>query len=334
MSSRSGRLQVGATSVASHACTGGLCALGLATVIGLGAMDTRAEAAFPGENGRLACEGIYGPETAEDGSALASSDRAEVFTVNPDGTDVRVLTNNRVRDGDPGFSPDGSLIAFESFRAGVDASDSRGFSEAFRMNSDGTNVLRLTQSGRNEDRSTNFSPDGTKIAFHSTRDSAASGGDLPVGANPFEIYTMNADGSDQTRITNNNFQDSFPSYSPDGTRLAFTTNRDGDFEIYTMNPDGTGVERVTNSPGEDAHPTWSPDGTQITFHSRRTGGLEIFRVDADGGNPVRVTQEGGFKFFPVWSPDGKRIAFNGNLDAARTSRCTTWTPRTAATPYG
>ncbi|MDQ3029454.1 MAG: hypothetical protein M3R09_05365 [Actinomycetota bacterium] len=193
-------------------------------MIGLGALDTPAEAAFPGENGRLACEGIFGPETAEDGTPLATFDRAEVFTVNPDGTDVRVLTNNRVRDGDPGFSPDGSLIAFESFRAGVDNTDRRGFSEAFRMNSDGTNVLRLTQSGRNEDRSTNFSPDGTKIAFHSTRDGAASGGDVPVGANPFEIYIMDADGSNQTRITNNRAQDSFPSYSPDGTRLAFFFN--------------------------------------------------------------------------------------------------------------
>lgn len=142
----------------------------------------------------------------------------------------------------------------------------------------------------------------------------------PAGSSAFEIYVMNADGSNQVRLTNNLAQDTFPAWSPDGSRIAFLTTRDSDIEIYSMRPDGTDPQRLTTSAGEDAHPTWSPDGAQIAFHSRRdspAGGtaLEIYRMDADGSNPTRVTTGDGFKYFPIWSPDGKRIAFNGNLDS-------------------
>ena len=295
-----------------------------ALAVGLSGTGSPAQASFPGENGRLACEGQRGsalPEPAPPGSS-----RTEVFTVNPDGTGEMVLTNNDVRDGDPAFSPDGSQISFESYRDG--------FSEAYKMASDGSAPTPLTASGANEDRSTSWSPDGTKIAFHSTRDTVPAGS--PMGSNPFEIYVMNADGSNQVRVTNNLDMDTFPVWSPDGSRLAFNSNRAvtfsadpaappvRDFEIYTMKPDGTDVVRVTNSRGEDAHPSWSPDGTQLTWHSRRdsvTGppavfALEIYRSNADGSNPVRVTTGPGFKYFPIWSPDGTRIAFNGTLDQA------------------
>ncbi|MGH2899507.1 MAG: TolB family protein, partial [Solirubrobacteraceae bacterium] len=99
---------------------------------------------------------------------------------------------------------------------------------------------------------------------------------------------------------NNIAQDSLPAWSPDGSRIAFLTNRDADFEIYTMKPDGSDPVRLTTSVGEDAHPSWSPDGSQIAFHSRRTSGpgdsgLDIFRMDADGSNQTRVTSGPGFK---------------------------------------
>ncbi|HWI07697.1 MAG TPA: hypothetical protein VNT54_09295, partial [Solirubrobacteraceae bacterium] len=117
----------------------------------------------------------------------------EVYTINPDGTGEMVLTENAVRDGDPGWSPDGAFITFESFRDTV--------SEVYKMAADGSNVTRLTFSGANEDRSTSWSPDGTRIAFHSTRDALPA--DAPPGSSRFEIYVMKADGSNQVRLTEN-----------------------------------------------------------------------------------------------------------------------------------
>lgn len=249
------------------------------------------EAVAPGANGRIACEG---KRPGSDGVVAT-----QVYTINPDGTGEEILTDLPTRDGDPAWSPDGTKITFESFRDDG--------SEAYIMNADGTGVTRLTFNGPPEDRGTNWSDDGSTIVFHSTRFPAPSGS----GHSSFEIFTMNPDGSNQTRLTDNVWQDSLPDFAPDGT-IAFTTNRDADFEVYDMNSDGSDQTRLTFSPGEDAHPIYSPDGSKIVFHSRRTGNLDIFVMDADGSNVVQVTDTPTFEFFPVWSPDGTKIAFNGN----------------------
>ncbi|HVM15854.1 MAG TPA: hypothetical protein VM287_16190 [Egibacteraceae bacterium] len=247
-------------------------------------------AVAPGANGRLACEGGR-PDAA-------GVMRPQVYTINPDGTDERILTDHPLRDGDPSWSPDGTKIAFESFRDDG--------SEVYVMNADGTGVTRLTFNGPPEDRGTNWSADGSQIVFHSTRFPAGE------GHSSFEVFIMNADGSDQTRLTENNWQDSLPDISPDG-RIVFNSFRDGDHEIYDMNIDGSDQRRLTFSPGEDAHPIYSPDGSKIVFHSRRTGPLNIFVMDADGSNVQQITHNTGstHAYFPVWSPDGTKIAYTG-----------------------
>ena len=251
-----------------------------------------ARAVVPGANGRIACEG-----------GRNEPKNPEIYTINPDGSGEQVLTNHPARDGDPSWSPDGTKIAFESLR--------NNGSEVWVMNADGTGLKQLTFNGPAEDRGTAWSPDGTQIAFHSAR--------FPVtnpppgsGHSALEIFKMNADGSNQVRLTNNAFQDSLPSWSPDGSKIAFTSNRDGDFEIYVMNADGSNQTRLTNSPGEDAHPMWSPDGSKIVFHSRRSGNLDIFVMNADGTGVTQLTNTPTFEFFPVWSPDGTKITFTGN----------------------
>ncbi|MDP8969307.1 MAG: hypothetical protein M3N52_02140 [Actinomycetota bacterium] len=256
-----------------------------------------AGAVVPGANGRIACEGGRGPDPQD-----PSTFNPEVYTINPDGSGETILTDHPSRDGDPSWSPDATKIAFESFRDDG--------SEVYVMNADGTGVTRLTFNGPAEDRGTSWSPDGTQIVFHSGRFQPAEPG---PGHSALEIFTMNADGSNQVRLTENNFQDSLPSWSPDGTKIAFNTNRDnGDFEIYVMDVDGSNQTRLTNSPGEDAHPMWSPDGSKIVFHSRRTGNLDIFVMNADGTGVTQLTDTPTFEFFPVWSPDGEKITFTGN----------------------
>ena len=89
-------------------------------------------------------------------------------------------------------------------------------------------------------------------------------------------------------------------FSPDGTRLAFTSNRDGNPEIYVMNLDGSGLRRLTNHPGIDATPTWSPTGTQIAFTSDRGGAPSIYVVGVDGLGLRRLTFEHSDR--ATWSP--------------------------------
>jgi TolB protein len=135
-----------------------------------------------------------------------------------------------------------------------------------------------------------------RIAFQSDRDGN------------FEIYSMNADFTNQTDITNNPAADHSPAWSPDGTRIAFESDRDGNFEIYSMNADGTNQTRLTNDPASDTAPSWSPDG-RIAFASNRDGNFEIYSMNADGTNQTRLTNDPASDRTPKWAPDGTRIAF-------------------------
>ena len=155
-----------------------------------------------------------------------------------------------------------------------------------------------------------------RIVFASNRD-----GD-------WNIYVMNADGTDVSRLANGN-ADSFapawtPAWSPDGKRIAFSSDRDKDYryDIYVMNADGTGASRLTDGTGDSSDPAWSPDGQRIAFSSNMDGGdYEIYVMNADGTGISKLTDgtaDSISNISPAWSPDGKRIAFssdrNGNLD--------------------
>jgi Tol biopolymer transport system component len=104
------------------------------------------------------------------------------------------------------------------------------------------------------------------------------------------------------------------SYSPDGTKVAFMTNYDGDYDICVMNADGTGVHQLTKNSSIDAYPSWSPDGKKIAFESNRDGDFDIYVMNADGSNQQNLTNEfsAAADEDPHWSPDGQRIAFSNN----------------------
>jgi Tol biopolymer transport system component len=122
---------------------------------------------------------------------------------------------------------------------------------------------------------------------------------------------MNADGSGQTRLTNNSVEEHGISWSPDSNRIVFDLS-DG---IYVVDADGSHQTRLAES-GPWSSPAWSPDGTKIAFAANRTGNREIYVMDSDGSNQTRLTRNPKDKGSPVWSPDGTKIAFIWHPDGS------------------
>jgi Tol biopolymer transport system component len=129
----------------------------------------------------------------------------------------------------------------------------------------------------------------------------------------WEVYVMNADGSGQTNLTNNAADDEWPSWSPDGRKIAFTSDRNlGNAEIYVMNADGSNPTNLTNNVGVDVEPAWSPDGSKIAFVSTRGGEQDIYVMNANGSGQTALTETTEFEYEPTWSPDGRMIAFESS----------------------
>jgi Tol biopolymer transport system component len=112
-------------------------------------------------------------------------------------------------------------------------------------------------------------------------------------------------------------RDGSPSWSPDGKRIVFYSERDDNAELYVMEADGSSQRRLTRTPADEGYPSWSPDGRTITFDTDRDGNFEIYAMDADGTNPRQLTTHAASDVSASWSPDGSRIVFMSNRDAPR-----------------
>jgi Tol biopolymer transport system component len=190
------------------------------------------------------------------------------------------------------------------------SSDRGGDFEIYTIRPRGGGLIQVTDAPGNSIFS-DWTPDGRRLVFDSDR---VTRGCSEQACN-VEIFIANANGSGVRRLTHSPSFDGNPVVSPDGTRIAFESDRDGDPEIYTMRLDGTNVRQVTNNDWFDFVPDWSPDGRRLAFQSDAGRGFEhsaVFTIRPDGSNRRRVTPWRLKAGAVDWAPGGVRLAFASN----------------------
>ena len=262
----------------------------------------------------------------------------QIYTMNVDGSNVKMISNGDGRTTCSYFYPGAKRILYSSTHLGDKQCPpkpdfSRGYVwavydtfDVFTANPDGSNLKQLTDTP-GYDAETTITLDGKKLVFTSIRD-----GDL-------DIYTMNADGSNVRRLTNELGYDGGPFWSYDGKQIVYRAHhpkteaaktdytgllkqnliRPTVLEIWVMNADGSNKRQVTSNGKANFGPYFFPDGKRIIFSSNmddpRGRNFDLYKINVDGTGLERLTFNETFDGFPMFSPDGKKIVFASNRNA-------------------
>lgn len=209
----------------------------------------------------------------------------DLWIMNGDGTGETMLTQSvTVDDFQPSWTPDGQYIVFVSGGA------------IARIDRTGGGFITLGPAVPRNTYSPSVSPDGRHIAF--ARDTTRSGA--------YDIWVMDSGGTNPQSLTSDSAFEDHPSWSPDGSRIAFERAS----ALYVMNADGTNERRLSPADSLEYHwPAWSPDGSKVVFSRRSTGPAHIYTILPDGTGMVPLTTGLDIDVNPAWSADGSRITF-------------------------
>jgi TolB protein len=211
----------------------------------------------------------------------------QICIMNADGSGRRQLTNFTSTAFYPSLSPDGQTVYFSSRESGN--------FEIYSMDINGNGLRQLTnQIGSLY--APELSPDGEKVIFTN---------------NGNGLWVMNPDGSNPHAITSHDDID--PTWAPDGSMIAFASNRQGQRQLFVANANGRKVDKVTDLNKMGGRSSWSPDGTKLVFYRGPEGNRDIYVINIDGSGLQRLTN-GGDNLGPSWSPDGQWIAFTSFRD--------------------